>query len=142
MKENIVNQYYWSAKTASFYPGGMYNIYVKAGNWPDDAVPVSQAVFDEYSQPPSTGYTRGAGKNGMPAWIKEPDPDPVPIFQNAVQVARQNAEYFLPRKYLIFNEPVPTEWIEYLKKLNALADDISVHAGKIPPLPEPPEAIQ
>lgn len=142
MKQNIMNQYYWSALTASFYPVGMYDRYAEAGSWPDDAVPVSQAVFEKYSQPPPEGYTRAAGKNGMPVWVKLPEPDPVPIFQNAIQMARRNAENFLPRKYLIFNKPVPAEWITYLKKLEAFASDTSVRAGKIPPLPEPPEPIQ
>ena len=73
MTDATTYNYYWSKTTCAFYPMELKAAYDAAGTWPSDAVGVSDAVFDEYalSQPPD-GKWRGAGSDGMPAWVDLP----------------------------------------------------------------------
>lgn len=66
-------QYYYSAVNNAFYPTVLRQKY--AERWPDDAVSVSDSVFNEYgiSIPPD-GKIRVAGSDGLPAWGDIPPP--------------------------------------------------------------------
>lgn len=61
--------YYYSASVNAFYDNGLYPVYVEAGNWPEDCVPVENDVFSEFStgRPPE-GKIRIAGNDGLPKW--------------------------------------------------------------------------
>jgi len=65
---------YWSAKTAGFYDGQFYDQYVNHSNWPSDCVPISQEIHAKYASGIPAGMTRGAGPDGMPAWVPLPPP--------------------------------------------------------------------
>lgn len=66
-------EYVYSATNNSFYPVDMKYDYVAAGSWPTDGIEVSEKVFKKYvlNSPPD-GKVRGAGDDGLPAWIDIP----------------------------------------------------------------------
>jgi len=62
--------YYWSKSTLSFYPSAWESAYTAAGNWPADAVVVTDAVFAAYGLASApAGQKRGADSSGAPAWV-------------------------------------------------------------------------
>lgn len=63
----------YSPSTKAFYPTAIKDLYVAAGSWPNDAVPVTDETFAAYgltAHPP--GKTRGADANGQPIWVDLP----------------------------------------------------------------------
>ena len=66
------NNYVFSANTLAFYPVEMKEAYENAGNWPDDAVEVSDETYVEFLTPPS-GKMRGSD-GGLPCWKDIPPP--------------------------------------------------------------------
>lgn len=61
--------YFYSAQTNAFYPSVMRDDYKKAGTWPDDALVVDDAIYNEYAAGPvPTGKIRVAGADGLPVW--------------------------------------------------------------------------
>lgn len=71
-----MSDYLWSKSHASFFPISMVSEYTSAGWIIDDAIPVSDDLFDEYKNVPA-GKIRSAGKDGMPCWNDAPPPSPV-----------------------------------------------------------------
>jgi hypothetical protein len=70
-----MSHYLFSASTLSFYPMSLISAYEAAGALPDDAAPVADEVFFEFSQ--SVPYKRrGADSHGMPCWVDIPPPPP------------------------------------------------------------------
>jgi hypothetical protein len=64
-------------------------VYVRNGNWPDDAVEVSDELFSEYSSfQNGNGKVRGVGEDGMPAWVDAPEPTP----ENKIAVAEMQKQ--------------------------------------------------
>ena len=66
-KEN----YIYSAKDNAIYPVTLKQIYVDAGTWPDDGVPITDAMADEFSKRPADKFMV-TGEDGLPAWEMEP----------------------------------------------------------------------
>lgn len=62
------NVIYFSPSTLGFYPSQLLEAYKSNNNFPTDAEPVSQEVFDTYSATPPTGYVRGL-VSGAPGWV-------------------------------------------------------------------------
>lgn len=61
--------YFWSPTTKSFLPDVFRERYEATNSWPADAVEVSDDIYEAfYGQPPS-GKQRGAGSDGLPAWV-------------------------------------------------------------------------
>ena len=59
-------------------------LYIRNGNWPDDALEVSDEVFSEYASfQNEDGMVRGVGDDGMPAWVKPPEPSKDELIKNA-----------------------------------------------------------
>ncbi|HEG1688413.1 TPA: tail fiber assembly protein [Enterobacter cloacae] len=76
--------YAWSAKQNSFYLIADLLNYVRNNNWPDDAVEVSDSIFTEFSAYQNVdGKVRGTGDDGMPAWVKQPEPSKDDLIRNA-----------------------------------------------------------
>lgn len=65
--------YFFSAKTLSFYPAEMMREYKISGTWPDDAIEVTEEIFNEFIITPP-GKVRGAMNDGKPCWIDIPPP--------------------------------------------------------------------
>ncbi|MCS3608140.1 tail fiber assembly protein [Erwinia rhapontici] len=63
--------YVFSASGLNFYPLSLKDSYVAAGSWPTDGVEIDDSYFEEFSQSPPDGKSRGA-VNGMPAWVESP----------------------------------------------------------------------
>lgn len=60
---------YFSPSTASFYLIGLRTSYESQSAWPEDAVAVSDAVFEEYAlTTPPVGKIRGS-QSGNPCWV-------------------------------------------------------------------------
>ena len=66
-----MTKYYYSATTNSFYPKSLQPEYDKAGSWPDDAIAVSDDVYEGFQTPPE-GKVRAAGSDGLPVWVDTP----------------------------------------------------------------------
>lgn len=62
-----MNNYAYSASTNAFYAECLHQEYVKAGNWPDDAVSISDEIYNKFQTTPQ-GKIRQAGKDGLPVW--------------------------------------------------------------------------
>lgn len=74
--------YFFSASTSSFYPLDMRAEYEAVGSWPDDAIAVDADCFQAFGlQPPPPGKVRGAGSDGLPAWLDQPAPSAEQILQ-------------------------------------------------------------
>ncbi|HCL6633674.1 TPA: tail fiber assembly protein [Citrobacter freundii] len=63
-----MNTYFYSAQHNSFFPLELKDDYIKGIGWPEDAVEVTEQVYDEFSGKPPEGKVRVSGKNGMPEW--------------------------------------------------------------------------
>ncbi|GAB7394756.1 tail fiber assembly protein [Enterobacter asburiae] len=78
------NTYAWSASNNVFYLIADLLKYIKAGNWPDDAVEVSDNVFNEFAAfQNGAGMIRGVGSDGLPAWVVPPEPSKELLIRNA-----------------------------------------------------------
>lgn len=67
-------EYFYSAKTNSFYPDFLIDEYKKHGTMPDDIVSVSEDCFNEFSSDAEPGKMRVADDKGMPMWGSQPEP--------------------------------------------------------------------
>lgn len=63
--------YIYSAKKNLFFPNQFKEEYESNGDWPDDAVPIDDKVFYEFTSY-RDGKRRVAGEDGMPAWEENP----------------------------------------------------------------------
>lgn len=78
------NNYAWSASKNVFYLIADLLAYIRAGNWPDDAVEVSDDVFNEFAAfQNENGMIRGVGSDGLPAWVTPPEPSKELLIRNA-----------------------------------------------------------
>ncbi|WP_284958533.1 tail fiber assembly protein [Enterobacter cloacae] len=78
------NNYAWSASKNVFYLIADLLEYIKAGNWPDDAIEVSDKVFNEFAAfQNGAGMSRGVGSDGLPAWVVPPEPSKELLIRNA-----------------------------------------------------------
>lgn len=67
----------YSPSMNTFFMAEFMRRYEQAGTLPDDAVDVSEEVFNEFAGEPPEGMMRVAGSNGLPAWseiIYAPEP--------------------------------------------------------------------
>lgn len=124
--------YFFSAKSLSFYPASMKEMYDKAGQWPSDAVQVSNAVFQSFSTL-KPGKTRGATDDGKPCWIDLP-----PLKkEEEIVIAESNKNSLIDEaNYLINSRQWPGKaalgrltddeknhyilWLDYLDAVNAV----------------------
>ena len=56
-----VNTYFYSAKHNSFFPLELKEDYINGIGWPDDAVEVTEQVYNEFTGEPPEGQKRVAG---------------------------------------------------------------------------------
>ncbi|MBS0972747.1 tail fiber assembly protein [Serratia rubidaea] len=66
--------YGYSATTTTFYVMEDKAGYVQFGNWPEDVKPVSNEVWETFIGQGAPGKMRGAGDDGLPAWVDIPAP--------------------------------------------------------------------
>lgn len=74
--------YSYSATRNAFYANSLKASYA---DWPEDAAEVETAIFDEYSKAPPEGKNRGAGPDGLPAWVDIPPPSAEEYVEQAQQ---------------------------------------------------------
>lgn len=78
--------FFYSAQSNAFYPSVMRENYAKAGTWPDDALAVDDAIYNEYAAGPvPAGKIRVAGADGLPEWGIIPKPEPKAALANNTQ---------------------------------------------------------
>lgn len=63
-----MNNYVYSAKNNVFYPVSDDEIYKANGNWPADALEVSDDIYNEFVSPAPNGKERKPGADGLPEW--------------------------------------------------------------------------
>ncbi|AJJ11833.1 caudovirales tail fiber assembly family protein [Yersinia rohdei] len=73
---------FYSAIDNSFYPDELREQYVTAGSWPDDAVEVSNKLFQEFITAPA-GKERKADTDGMPRWVDVQPPSEIELIAQA-----------------------------------------------------------
>lgn len=84
------NNYAWSASKNTFYLLSDLLTYVRSGNWPEDAVEVHDSVFSSFSSfQNGDGKIRGAGADGLPAWVDKPKKSQAELVSDAL--ARRTA---------------------------------------------------
>lgn len=74
--------YIFSPSNFNFYPKTLKESYEASGTWPGDGVEIDDSVFEEFSQSPPVGKSRGSIE-GMPAWIDLPPPTKEQLVANA-----------------------------------------------------------
>ncbi|BCQ36683.1 tail fiber assembly protein [Erwinia rhapontici] len=78
----------FSAQDCTFYLSILKLDYDQAGTWPDDAVMVSESVYEDFSRQPPFGKRLAAGKDGLPVWA-----DSLPLAHDElVQAAKMEKE--------------------------------------------------
>lgn len=140
--------YFYSAKTNSFYPLSLKADYENGIGWPDDAVPVNGEMFTEFSEQPPQGKKRVAGLDGHPAWgdISPPTYDEI-VAQAAVE--KQNRintanDYMNSKQWpgkaaisRLKGEEITQYglWLDYLDALEAIDTSSAPHISwPIPPV--------
>ncbi|KNC92538.1 tail fiber assembly protein [Trabulsiella odontotermitis] len=69
--------YYFSATNNGFYAQSLKDsVYSPAGEWPADAVELSEDDFKVYSGQAPEGKILGSAAGGIPAWVDIPPPTP------------------------------------------------------------------
>lgn len=77
--------YAWSASKNNFFLLSDLLVYVRNGNWPEDAVEVTDAVFSEFASfQNSEGKIRGAGADGLPVWVDKPKKSQAELVRDAL----------------------------------------------------------
>ncbi|WP_445497116.1 tail fiber assembly protein [Photorhabdus sp. SF281] len=66
--------YVFSASNNAFYPLLLQKNYIKAGSWPNDPVPVTDDIFNEFSGMSPKGKRLSSGADGLPCWEDIPPP--------------------------------------------------------------------
>lgn len=63
--------YFFSPSQNAFYDGELQDAYDASNTWPEDAVEVSQDIFQKYTSSPPDGKVRGI-ITGEPGWVDIP----------------------------------------------------------------------
>lgn len=63
---------YFSSATSGFFDDALKPSYDAAGTWPEDAVKVSDEVWQEFISSPASGKQLGADSSGSPTWVDTP----------------------------------------------------------------------
>ncbi|PQQ25730.1 tail fiber assembly protein [Photorhabdus hindustanensis] len=66
--------YVFSALNRAFYPLLLQQNYIEAGSWPNDPLPVTDNIFNEFSGIPPIGKILSCGEDGLPCWEDIPPP--------------------------------------------------------------------
>ncbi|PQQ41584.1 phage tail protein [Photorhabdus luminescens] len=66
--------YVFSALNRAFYPLLLQQNYIEAGSWPNDPLPVTDDIFNEFSGIPPIGKILSSGEDGLPCWENIPPP--------------------------------------------------------------------
>jgi hypothetical protein len=123
--------YHWSPSRLSFYPTEMRTDYEAAGSWPGDAVEVADSVFADFSGSPPAGKLRGAGANGLPAWVDPPPPTKTGRLADlaAYRFARETAGIYFKASAALTPSPYATDRDAQSKIIGA---SVRAAAGKLP----------
>lgn len=125
-------EYVYSAKNNSFYPVDMKDDYVAAGSWPPDGIEVSEKVFTKYVlNCPPDGKVRGAGDDGLPAWIDIPpltkeenvakaDDNKKALINEVDSVSRAWQTQLILGIISDEDKATLTSWMKYYQKLQAV----------------------
>ncbi|MBS9435963.1 tail fiber assembly protein [Photorhabdus noenieputensis] len=66
--------YAFSTLNKAFYPLLLQQNYIEAGSWPNDPLPVTDDIFNEFSGVPPIGKILSSDENGLPCWEDIPPP--------------------------------------------------------------------
>ena len=70
-----MEKYYYSASKNLLFPESLISDYKDAGIWPNDAMPVSYEIYQEFcANPAPAGKIMVTGYDGLPAWGDQPAP--------------------------------------------------------------------
>ncbi|OCA55993.1 tail fiber assembly protein [Photorhabdus namnaonensis] len=66
--------YVFSALNKAFYPLLLQQNYIEAGSWPNDPLPVTDDIFNEFAGVPPIGKILSSGEDSLPCWEDIPPP--------------------------------------------------------------------
>ena len=89
--------YYFSAKSLSFYPGSLKDLYE---NWPEDAVGIENSDYLTFKGMPPEGKTLGANEEGYPSWK-----DKVLSVEDRIEICSSRISWVLG-KIPLYSSPV------------------------------------
>lgn len=132
--------YAYSAKTNAFFALELKDLYESAGTWPEDAVPVSEEVYKEFSEH-FEDKVRIPSNSGSPKWKvvkvdKKPGRDSlkrsrllearehIEILKDAVEIGKASKE----------DKQKLQNWMAYRVELYKV--DTSLEDSEFPPVPE------
>ncbi|MEM8257738.1 tail fiber assembly protein [Morganella morganii] len=112
-----------------FYSHGLKEEYLKAGNWPENGVDISDEERAGFMQ--KLGFFVGADKEGNPVWIPEPPPTKEQLIEQAEEqkqslIAEVNTETQMLQTKLALGRIKDDEkarlnaWLDYLDELEAV----------------------
>lgn len=124
-----INMYRFDPVKCVFYSHGLKEEYLKAGNWPESGVDISDEERAGFMQKP--GFFVGADKGGNPAWIPEPPPTKEQLIEQAEAqkkflIAEVNTETQMLQTKLALGRIKNDEkalliaWLDYLDELEAI----------------------
>ncbi|MEM8445928.1 tail fiber assembly protein [Morganella morganii] len=127
-----MERYFYSPGNNQFLAWSMLDDYKKAGSWPDDAVEISDIIYQEFGATPApVGKIMAAGKDGLPSWSNIPPPSHEQLAANAESqkqalIAEVTSETEMLRTKLALKRIKPDEevllnaWLDYLDELETV----------------------
>jgi len=129
-----VNTYFYSAKYNSFFPLALKDDFLKGIGWPDDAVEITDQIYNEFTGEPPVGKIREPGESGLPVWGVVPPPTKNEILAQAgfeKQSRIENANDYMNSKQWPGKAAIGrlkeverlqySEWLDYLDALEAVS---------------------
>ncbi|MGA7507162.1 MAG: tail fiber assembly protein [Erwinia billingiae] len=78
-----MNNYFYSATTNVFYPVIDKDVYISNGNWPADALEVSDDTYNEFVSLAPDGKERSPDSYGLPSWVDAAPATPEEVLAGA-----------------------------------------------------------
>ncbi|MEN3755182.1 tail fiber assembly protein [Mangrovibacter sp. SLW1] len=122
---------YFSSATTGFFDDALKPSYDSAGTWPEDAVEVSDVVWQEFISSPANGKQLGADSSGSPTWVDTPAPTTDELIaeakaKQAVLISEARDTISIWQSELLLgtisddDKSSLTAWISYINELQAL----------------------
>ena len=122
---------YFSPSTLGFFDDSLKESYDVAGTWPDDAVEVTDATWQEFIAAPANGKQLRADSSGGPAWVDIPAPTTDELITEAKEnqanlITSAKSEISIWQTELLLGTISDDDkesliaWISYINELRAL----------------------
>lgn len=90
---NMTERIFYSATTNGFYPYSLFDVYISAGTWPEDAVEITERWYSYLLDGQSAGKVIIANEYGSP----ELSAPPLPTEKELIAQAETNKSFLMSR---------------------------------------------